>query len=105
MKNDQIVSILKATGFDGLCVRFATQQAEHQAFDLYKKRFYGESFEEKQIPVADVKKFVIYKGTAIEGAAELFVMGEDRYLLNFLNTRSAECSKQLLQVILLWLKE
>ena len=24
LKNDQIVSILKATGFDGLCVRFAT---------------------------------------------------------------------------------
>lgn len=104
LKNDQIVSILKATGFDGLCVRFATQQAEHQAFDLYKKEFYGGSSEEKQLP-ADVKKFVIYKGTVIEGAAELLAIGEDRYLLNFLNTSSKECSKQLLQVILLWLKE
>ena len=104
LKNDQIVSILKATGFDGLCVRFATQQAEHQAFDLYKKEFYGGSSEEKQLPT-DVKKFVIYKGTDIEGAAELLAIGEDRYLLNFLNTSSKECSKQLLQVILLWLKE
>lgn len=105
LKNDQIVSILKATGFDGLCVRFATQPAEHQAFDLYKKGFYGEALEEKQGLATDVKKFVIYKGTAIEGAAELFVMGEDRYLLNFLNTRSAEYSEKLLQVIQLWLKE
>ena len=76
-KNDQIVSILKATGFDGVCVRFVTQKAEHQAFDLYKKEFYGESFEEKQTS-ADVKKFVIYKGTTIEGAAELLAIGEDR---------------------------
>lgn len=105
LKNDQIVSILNAARFDGLCVRFATQSAEHQAFDLYKKQFYGSSFGEKQYPASDIKKFVVYKGTAIEGAAEIWVMREDRYLLKFLNTRSTEYSKQLLQVILLWLTE
>ena len=105
LKNDQIVSILKATGFDGLCVRFATQPAEHQAFERYKKEFYDNSFEEKHIPATDVKKFVIYKGTSIEGAAELSLIGKDHYLLNFLNTRTAECSEKLLQVIQSWLKE
>ena len=104
LKNDQIVSILEAVGFDGLCVRFVTQREEHQAFDFYKKEFFNSPIK-LQRTTEDIKKFVIYKGAKIEGAAELFIMGTDRYLLNFLNTQNKESDKRLLRVILLWLKE
>ena len=102
MKNDIIVSILQKTGFDGLCVRFPSQHTENEAFDKLKSDFLSR-MGLSDIPAStDIKKFVLYKGTNIVGAAELSDLGLGRFSINFIMSNTKDEFLQLLHVVEEW---
>lgn len=105
-KNDIILSLLKQAGFEDLCVRIATQYVEHEAFHQFKKNFL------EKIPLANdsmfssitLKKFVLYQGTEIIGAAELSHVDQDRVFLHFLIAHTTQGSLELLKIMIEWLR-
>ena len=77
-KNDFIVRVLRAAGFDGFCPRFCTQDTEWEVYNLLRKT----TLTTKGLPVADVdttdmssRYFVFYKGTDIKGASRVQFSG------------------------------
>lgn len=106
MKNDMIVSILQKTGFDGLCVRFATQHAEHEAFEQFRSVFFNEIYGNGHIESIsqDTKKFVLYKGTEIIGSSALSDLGAGRFSIDFSTAKTKDGFLRLLQIMETWAK-
>jgi GrpB-like predicted nucleotidyltransferase (UPF0157 family) len=108
MKNDIVVSILQKTGFDGLCVRFATQHLEHEAFEQFRSDFLNEICRGEHIAgetSKDVRKFVLYRGTEIIGSAGVSDLGLGRFSIDFSMAKTKEGFLKLLQIIEVWTKK
>lgn len=106
MKNDMIVSILQKTGFDGLCVRFATQDAEHEAFEQSRLSFFSGIYGSDHVESVsqNAKKFVLYKGTEIIGASGLSDLGAGRFSIDFSMAKTREGFLKLLGITEAWTK-
>ena len=108
MKNDIIVCILKETGFDGLCARFSTQCIENETFDKIKSDFLsriGLQDTQDTFVSKDIKKFVLYKGTDIVGAAELSDLGLGRFSIDFIMSKTRNEFLYLLNIVEQWATE
>ncbi|MDR1267581.1 MAG: GrpB family protein [Holosporales bacterium] len=102
-KNDSIVSILRNTGFDSLCVRFVAQHREHEAFEQFRSEFFEQIGGGDLTEVsAESKKFVLYQGTEIIGSAGLSDGGAGRASIDFAISETPEGFLRLLQVIEAW---
>ena len=107
LKNDLIVSILKKTGFDGVCPRFVTQYAESEFFDKTKDEFFKDLSVEKISLSSEqnTKKLVLYRGVDIVGAAEIMNTSPNRFMINFAWTNdNGKLLKEFLSMIENWVK-
>ena len=107
LKNDLIVSILKETGFEGVCPRFVTQHAESEFFNKIKDNFFKDlSVKNMSLPSEqNVKKLVLYKGIDLVGAAEIMNIFSDRFAVNFAWTNdNGTLLKEFLSRIENWVK-
>ena len=88
LKNDLIVSVLKETGFEGVCPRFVTQHAESEFFNKTKDEFFKDLGIEKMplFSEQNVKKLVLYRGVDLVGASEIMNISSDRFSVNFVWT-------------------
>lgn len=104
LKNDIIMSILRDTGFSGLCVRFVTQENEHRAFDDFECEFLRASVKNNfEIP-ANIKKMVLYKGVNIIGAAKFSIFENEKVTINFIKSKTNEGLLKLTRNINDWIK-
>lgn len=89
-KNDFITAALKAVEFGDLCVRFATQEAECLAFDLYKKQERGleKGVSDAGATISKNWQFILFKGTEIIGAAEISDLVNGYLSLGFIKVSS-----------------
>ena len=122
LKNDFIVSVLKETGFSGICARFVTQKAESEFFNKIKNRFlkaksvsfdkiknknFGDFCGVNNLPFSEqhFKKIVLYEGVNLVGGAELLLVDSYRVLINFVWTNDDEkLLRKLLSIIEDWVK-
>ena len=107
LKNDFIVSVLKETGFKGVCPRFVTQRAESEFFNKIKDNFFKDlGVEKRSLPSEqNIKKLVLYKGVDLVGAAEIMNISSDRFTVNFAWTNdNGKLLKEFLSVIKNWVK-
>lgn len=109
MKNAVIVSILREAGFNELCVRFATQNVECETFSQIRSSFFSDIqlVDNAACLSGETKKFVLYRGSDIIGAACLSDLGLGRFSIDFLLTKDENIDGffKLLTVIEEWIKE
>ena len=112
LKNEIIVSILRETGFSGICARFVTQKSESVFFDKIKNDFYEDSFMKNKsllfgrtLPKQDSKKMILYRGADLVGAAEITAIDSDMFLINFAWTNDdEELLRKFLRIIEDWVE-
>jgi len=83
LKNDFIVSVLRKSGFLGVCARFATQEDELAFFYHIKNNFFRRFIEEYSLSEQNSKKIVLYEGVDLVGATELIHNDSSKLLINF----------------------
>jgi len=107
LKNDMIVSILKETGFDGVCSRFVTQHTESEFFNKIKSNFLKDlnGNNPSLLSEQNVKKLVLYRGVDLVGAAEITNISSNGFSINFAWTNdNGKLLKEFLSRIEDWIK-
>jgi len=83
LKNDFIVSVLRKSGFFGICARFATQEDELAFFYHIKNNFFKRFIEKYSLSEQNSKKIVLYEGVDLVGVTELIHNDSSKLLINF----------------------
>ena len=103
LKNDFIISVLRKSGFGGICARFVTQDAEVAFFNQVKSNFFKKFIVGNSLFEQNTKKIVLYKGVDLVGAAELIQIDSNKILINFAWTDgNRELLKKLISTIENW---
>lgn len=113
-KDKLIKRILKAAGFDGLCMRFCTHYDEWETVKLFRQKYFFDkhslkdpytwSFDHK-----DHVHFVLYKGTEIIGYAHIQLWTDHRSALRIIVIdephRNQGHGSKFLNLVEKWLKQ
>jgi GrpB-like predicted nucleotidyltransferase (UPF0157 family) len=98
MKHAIIVKILGKIDVKDLCVRFAAQDEEHEAFERFRLEFCGDI---RTLP-AETKKFILCQGVEIVGAAALSSMEFAKFSIDFAAAKTGDGFTKLLDVMETW---